>query len=156
MGAIAILICVVPFIMLNRRKKKREKLFLQSLSKIAAPVDGQIDQYEIIGNFAIGMDEAKNMVFFYRPTKDKVEAQFVELEGFQKSKVIKTYRSFKNNNGIQKEIDRLELCFIPTLKDTPQIKLEFYNSDVSMRLNGELQSIEKWSNLINDQLKHIK
>ncbi len=156
MGAIAIVICVLPFIMLSNSKKKRENKFLESLSKMAAQNKGQIDKHEIVGGFGIGIDKAKNFVYFHRLTQDKVVEQTVDLDEIQSSKVINRSRTIRNKDGNQRVIDRLELSFIPTTKSKPEIKLEFFNSEETMRLHGELQSIEKWSNLINDRLKHMK
>ncbi len=59
----------------------------------------------------------------------------------------------KSKDGNQKMIDRLELCFISKAKDKPEIKLEFFNADVHPQLYGELQTVEKWSKLINGRLK---
>lgn len=51
---------------------------------------------------------------------------------------------------------KLELSFLPIANDKPEIKLEFFHIDVSVQLYGELQSIEKWSKIINDRLNHKK
>lgn len=157
MGAIAIIICVLLYILLNRNKKKREKLFLQPLLKMAAQNNCQIHKHEIFGNFAIGMDETKNFVFFHKLANDEVIEQSVDLGEIQSCKVINTSRMLKSRDGgSQKVIDRLQLSFIPLTKTKPGIKMEFFNSEVSIRLNGELQLIEKWSKLINDHLNHMK
>jgi len=155
-GAVAIIICALPFVMMSRSRKKREKAFLQSLSKIATQNNCQINQHEIFGNFAIGIDETKNFVFFFRQVKDNEIEQLVDLSEIQSCKVINTSRNFKNKDGNQKVIDKLELSFTPTAKNKPEIKMEFFNADVNIQLYGELQSIEKWSKLINDRLKHKK
>ena len=55
-GAIFSIIAILPIVMLIVNKKKREKKVLQSLSKIAAQNNCQIDQSETLGNFAIGID----------------------------------------------------------------------------------------------------
>lgn len=155
-GTITMIICALPFVMVNNSKKKREKIFLQSLLEIAAQNNCQIYQHEILGNFAIGIDETKNFVFFYSQIKDKENKQYVDMSETQSCKVINTSRTFKNKDGNQKVIERLALSFVPTAKNKPEIIIEFFNADVSLRLNGELQLIEKWSNLINDRLKNRK
>ena len=151
-GAGTIVICAVPVIMMNRSIKKREKKFLQSLSEIATRNNCRINRHEIFGSFAIGIDESKNFVFFSRRTKDKEIDHTVNLGEIQKCQVINTSRTIKNKDVNQKVIDRLELSFSPFAKNKPEFKLEFFNADDSARLHGELQSIEKWSKLINDRL----
>lgn len=155
-GAVAIIICALPFVMMSRSKKKREKIFLQSLSEIATKNNCQITQHEIFGSFAIGLDESKSFVFFYKKMPGKEEEQSIDLGEIQNCKVINTSRTINNKEGNQKVIDKLELSFSPAAKNKPGIKLEFFRSDVSVHLDGELQSIEKWSKLINDLLRSIK
>lgn len=152
-GAIAILICFLPFVMITRSRKKKEKLFLKSLSDFAIQNNCQIDQREVFNSFAIGMDEAQNFVLFYSKTKDREIAQFVDLGKIQSCKVSNTNRTYKNKEGDHKVIDKLELNFIPTARNQPAVTMEFFNPEVSLQLSGELQSIEKWSKLINDRLK---
>ena len=153
-GAIFSIIAILPIVMLIVNKKKREKKVLQSLSKIAAQNNCQIDQSETLGNFAIGIDKSKNFAFFYK--QDQEITQSVNLNEIQNCKVIKTIRTFKNKDGNQKEIEKLELSFIPIGKNNPEITFEFFNINVNSQLYGELQSIEKWSRLINERVNHKK
>jgi len=152
-GAIVIVISALPVILMNRSIKKRKKVLLQSIKEMATQNNCHINQHEIFGSFAIGIDDSKNFVFFYRQTKEKEIKQFVDLGEVQSCKVINTSRTLKRKEGNQKVIDKLELSFIPAM-NKPEIKLEFFNADVNAQLYGELQSIEKWSKLINDRLKN--
>ena len=151
-GAVAIMICILPFIMMSNSRKKREKLFLQALSRIAAQNNCQIGYHEIFGNFAIGFDSSKNFVFFYKQTKDNKQEQSVDLEGIQNCKVINVSRTFKSKEESHQVIDRLELCFTPMLKNKSEIKLEFFNADLNLQLYDELKAIENWSKMIKDRL----
>lgn len=153
-GAIIITICILPIVMLRRSRKKRESVLLQSLSEIATQNNYQINQYEILGSLAIGIDKTQNFVFFYRQIENNETKEFVNLDEIQSCNVINTGKSLNNKNENQKEIDRLELSFIPTSINKSEIKMEFFNSDVNAQLYGELQLIEKWSIIINDRLKH--
>ncbi|MBZ9651820.1 hypothetical protein [Psychroflexus montanilacus] len=153
-GAIIITICILPIVMLRRSRKKRESVLLQSLSEIATQNNCQINQYEILGSLAIGIDKTQNFVFFYRQIENNETKEFVNLDEIQSCNVINTGKSLNNKNENQKEIDRLELSFIPTSINKSEIKMEFFNSDINVQLYGELQLIEKWSIIINDRLKH--
>lgn len=153
-GIVAVIICILPFIMMNNGRKKREKVLLQSLSEIAARYNCQISRYDVFSNFAIGIDEAKNVVFFFKQNDDNKMTQFVDLSKIQSCKVINTSRTLKSRDGNQKITDRLELNFIPAVKNLPEVKMEFFNAEVSLHLNGEIQTIEKWCELINSRLKY--
>ena len=147
-GIFGTFLCILPFILIARSRKNRAKQLLKSLTKIANEHQCQINQKETFGNFAIGLDELKNAVFFYRESKDKIDEQYLELADFQNCKVINTNRTFKNNGSLQKVIDKLELDFIPKTKEKQDVKLEFFNADVSLQLYEELHGVEKWSKII--------
>jgi hypothetical protein len=153
-GAIMIAICILPFISMSRGRKKRDKQMLQSLTEIAKQHNCQISQHEFCGDFVIGIDEIKNSVFFHKHLRDKTIEQFIDLASIKNCKIININRAIKNHEGTHKVIDKLELVFIPASKNKSEITLEFFNSDVTTQLYGELPTIEKWSKLINDRLKY--
>jgi hypothetical protein len=155
-GAVSIAIVTLPVVLLGRNKRKKSNYLKSILSQLAAEHDCRIDQPEIAGNLAIALDETRNFVFFCNQVKDHVDKQYVDLGKIQSCKVINTSRMLKSKDGNQKVIDRLELCFIPKAKDKPEIKLEFFNAEINPQLYGELQTVEKWSKLINAQLKRKK
>jgi hypothetical protein len=151
-GAIIIIILALPFIMSSRNKKETQKKMLQSLSGVSAKNNCQIDQHEILGSFAIGIDETKNFAFFYHLSAGKEIEQSINLSEVKNCKVINTSRTLQEKGGNRKVIDKLELSFMPTANNKPEVKLEFFNSEESLQQNGVLQSIEKWSKLINSRL----
>lgn len=151
-GAILLAICILPILLIIRSRKKAERQMMQSLTGIANQNNCKVSQYELCGDIAIGIDEIKNFVFFYNKTNGKASAQAVDLANYQSCKVMKTGRTIKSNNGNYTEIEKLELSFVPISKDKNAIILKFFNVDDSFQLNGELQAIERWSNLINKKL----
>ena len=151
-GAVSVAIVTLPVVLLGRSKRKKSKFFNAVLSELAAQHDCKIDQREIAGTHAIGLDESRNFVFYCTLKKENVEKQFIDLGKIQNCKVISTSRMLKSKDGNQKVIDRLELGLTPKAKDKPEIKLEFFNADVHPQLYGELQAVEKWSKLINERL----
>lgn len=151
-GAILIIICALPFISIRRNRMKKEKSILQSLTRVAAQNNCQIDHQDLCGNFAIGIDETKNSVFFYRQAKVNEVEQYVNLDEVQSCKIINTNRTFMSSGKKQEVIDKLELSFIPTTNSKPVANMEFFNIDMNIQLFGELELIKKWSKLINDRL----
>lgn len=128
-GAIMIAICILPFILINNSIKKQKKQLLQALLALSDQKNCKMTQYELGSNLAIGIDENADLLFFFKRLKDKEISQHVNLK------------------------DKLELCISPKTKSRPDIFLEFYNSEENLQLNGELQLIEKWAKIINDQIK---
>lgn len=152
-GAILIASFVVLFVFIGRNKKKREAKALQPLINIANRLDCNVSKHEICGNFVIGIDESKNIVFFYKNIKDKAFEAYVNLVEIQNARVRKRARTIEYRNGNNAVIDQIELLFVPSDKKKKEIAWEFFNTDISMQLRGELQTAELWSELINDQLK---
>jgi hypothetical protein len=151
-GGIIFIVCMLPFILMYMKRKKNEKQFLQLLSTIAEQQNCQISQYDVFGMFGIGLDEVKNVVFFYRKTNDNINEYTVDLSGIKSCEVINT--GVMDNK--QRVVDSLELSFIPVAKNNSIVKMVFFNSKTNIQLCGELQLIEKWSTIINNQLKKDK
>ena len=151
-GAIIVAICVAPFVVMGQSNKQRTKQLLQSLTNLANQQACQISQYEICGDFAIGIDENKKHVFFYKQAKGKIEEQHIDLAEVQQCKLVNTGRTINSKDGNYRIVDRLELSFIPSDPQKKEKKLEFYYSEKNIQLNGELQCIEKWAKTINAQM----
>ena len=149
---IILTICILPFIFMSRSRKKREKKFLQSLSKIAEKHNCNITQHEFCGDFVIGLDENANAVFFFKQVNNKETAKYINLTKIQSCTMINTSKTIKAKNSSYKEIDKLEFKFLPTTKYKPNILLEFYNYDESLPLSCQLELMEKWLKIINDKL----
>jgi len=151
--AIIVTICVLPFLLMSKSKKNRQKKILQVLSNMAIKHSGKITQYEFCGDFVIGIDENTNAVFFFKKTNNIETKKYVNLAKTQKCQVINTSKIIKTKNSSYKEIDKLGLSLLPSSKYKPVVTLEFYNYDDSLPLRGELQLLEKWFKLINSRLK---
>ncbi|MDO9039135.1 MAG: hypothetical protein Q7U59_12400 [Lutibacter sp.] len=63
-GAIFIAIFMLPFIFMLSGRKKKEKQLRQSILAIANNHNCKISQQEISDEFAIGLDESLNQLFF--------------------------------------------------------------------------------------------
>jgi hypothetical protein len=148
-GLIAFALFIVPIVIINRGQKKRKEHMVQSLHKIALEHNSQIADHEVCGDFAIGVDPANKMVFFFKKTRDQETAQFLDLKTIEKSTVMNASRAFNN----QKLVDRLELRFLPMTKDKTPVDFLFYDAEVNMQMNGQLLSAEQWSKRINELIK---
>ncbi len=152
-GATFIAIFMMPFILMLNGRKKRERLILQSISAIANNLNCKISQYELYEEFAIGLDETANYLFFLTKTKDKEVAQYLNLTEIKSCKVVKTERNIGNKLNNYTTIENLGLHFSFFNKNNPDIILTFYDAEENMELNGEVQTIEKWAKIVNDRLK---
>jgi len=152
-SAMSIAICILPFALVVRSKKKRENELLNALNNIAKQHNGSISQFEHCGNFVIGLDDKTNLLFFYTKGDAVQSAQTIHLNEIQSCRVINSTRSINGKNGNYSIIEKLELSFTPTDRKKPETALEFFSTKESDRPSGELQAIEKWSKMVNQIVK---
>ena len=154
-GAIFIAIFMLPFVLMLHGRKKKEKQLVKSILAIANNHHCKISHQEISEEFAIGLDESANHLFFFKKTNDKEIAQHINLAEIKSCKVIKTANVTGDKEDNYKSIDKLDLQFSFLDKKNPDISFAFYNSEENFGLNGEIQIIEKWANIVNDRLKKL-
>lgn len=148
-GVIILAACILPFVLMVRSRKKKEKQLLLKLTGIANNHNFKISMHELFEEFAIGLDEKANQLFFLRKTKENETVQHINLEEVKDCKVVKTGHSDNNYNTI----DKLELQFSFLEKKKQDEFLVFYNSEENTQLSGEILTIEKWVKILNDRLK---
>lgn len=151
-GSITVAICAIPFVLTIGGRKRREKQMMRSLQTMSAQHNCQIGQREFCGNYLLGMDQAGRYVFFHQVSKEAIEERAVDLMEIVACKPINIGRKIAG----ERVVERLGLEFVPMDQDMPEITLELYNNDHSFQLRGELQSMEKWTRLINDRLKKLQ
>jgi len=148
-----ILICSIPFVIMGRNSKKREKQFLRTLLEIAGKNNGKLSNHDFLTHAAIGIDDDAKMIFFVKKANNMETHQLVTLHEIQKCNMITATRNGSNEDGLFKIIEKLELAFEHRDKRKANTVLEFYNADYSSpTLTGELQLIEKWCKMINDKI----
>ena len=138
------------------KRKRREGQMLQILSGIAGRNGSHVAMHEVFGDFIIGMDESHSHVFFYKKNQGNPLEQSINLSAIQQCKVVNSTVNIQGKNGKYQVTDRLALTFIPKDKSLAASRLEFFNAEDSMQLNGELQVAEKWAKMVHEGLKRKK
>lgn len=136
-GLICVAICAMPFVLISRSRKKRERKLIESIKELAKQHNNEITQYEVCGDYVIGIDEPKNILFFQLNAQEETKQQVVDLS------IIDNCNISRKNSKNQR-IERLDLELIQTDNNKPKIVLEFYNVDLNYQPSGELESIQKW------------
>ena len=154
-GAIFIAIFMLPFIFMLRGRKKKEKQLRKSILTLASNHHCKISQLEISEEFAIGIDETLNQLFFLKKTANKEIAQHVNLVEIKSCRVIKTGNTTGNKEDNYKSIDKLDLNFSFLDKKNHDISFVFYDSEENFGMDGEIQIIEKWAKIVNERLKNL-
>ncbi|MUH37223.1 hypothetical protein D9O36_15335 [Zobellia amurskyensis] len=148
-GTISAVICAAPFVLVTRSVKKKEKAMLRSLNDFADQDNCKIHEHEYVGDFIIGMDTTKNVVFFYRKEKDSSEKLSVDLKDVKNCHVSKIGKSVRHNGKVEQTIERIELVFTTSPTASRDVVFELFNTQNNLQLNGELQTAEKWAQKVN-------
>lgn len=149
-GILSISVIIIPILIMNKNRKKRKEKILENLKSIAVEKNCLISNYEFCGNFIIGIDDTKSYVFFYKKNNEAEATKVnVNLCNIADCKLINIGRTVGNS----KIIDKAGIRFVPLSKTAPPLDMEFYNSEESMHMNGELQVAEKWQQLLREKIK---
>ncbi|HET8860796.1 hypothetical protein [Marivirga sp.] len=156
-GFAALVICVLPFVFDYRSRSKKTKHLKLSLAKLAEQHNCEVNQYEYCSNFILGIDENRNSLFFFRqPKTEEGISQYINLEEIQKCEVVKKTKNVKTDTENLTIVERVEMSFIPSNTNKVEQKIELFDKEKNMQLNGELQFVDKWSKQINGHLKSKK
>lgn len=152
-GAIAVAMCTVPFVIMYFKRRNKQDKKLQMLKQLAQEQSCTISQFEFCGDFLIGMDVNRNFVFFLKQKKEETITRFIDLSDVEVCQAVKKTRIIDVNEKKETLIDRVELQFLPRAKNNMEISLELYDDHVNNQLDGEIQFGDKWSKQINDTLQ---
>ena len=143
-GAVLLVICIAPFILVRKRQltKKNEKL--QILNNLSQEHNCFIQEYEVCNDFILGIDKSKNFLFFYKQSEETTHSQVINLQEIDKCVVIKKTRSIND-----KTIALIELNFI---KKNEVTSIIIYDEKTDLLISNELLVANKWSLIINSSL----
>jgi len=143
-GAVLLIICIAPFILVRKRQltKKNEKL--QILNNLSQEHNCFIQEYEFCNDFILGIDKSKKNLFFYKQSEETTHSQVINLQEIDKCVVIKKTRSIND-----KTIALIELNFI---KKNEVTSIIIYDEKTDLLISNELLVANKWSLIINSSL----
>ncbi|WP_027418295.1 hypothetical protein [Crocinitomix catalasitica] len=156
-GLVLVLVIILPFAGMRMKRKKSNKKLLDALNELAVSNHFSINQHELLSDIAIGIDAIKKQLFFVKRTDQFDVNQIVDLSHIVNCEIVKTQRNVENATTPFKIIEKLELvCQSQTGNKKSQSVIEFYNADIDMQLNGELQLLEHWKNIIVEKIGFAK
>ena len=150
-SATLILLIVVPITLMQLKKRKKEQMLLKGLKSLSKQQKCTLTTYDVTSDFAIGLDQATKTLFYYKNTVLENVSKHLNLSHFLDCEVLEARQnSSKNKKG---EIENLNLVLYPIDKSTASETLKIYNSKENYQLNGEVDLIKKWKDLISTTLK---
>ncbi|WP_047789414.1 hypothetical protein [Tenacibaculum mesophilum] len=144
-GAILLVICIVPFILVRKKQLTKKKKKLQILNNISLEYNCNIEEYEFCNDFVLGIDKSKNYLFYFKQSEENIQKEVINLQTIEECIVIKKTRSINDRT-----IELIKLNFI---KDNETTSIIIYDEKKDLLISNELLVANKWALLINSSLK---
>lgn len=149
-GIVVILLITIPLTLLNIKKNKKKKEFIQKFHDFAKKNNCDISEFDHWGTTLIGIDKVAGKLFYHKKQPDIMIEKTISLNEIQKCRAINTNRTVKTQNQSNTVTDKLELAFTYYDKNKSDEIIEFYNNSFDgLALTDELLMVEKWEKIIN-------
>ncbi|WP_378186825.1 hypothetical protein ACE939_00570 [Aquimarina sp. W85] len=154
-GLLMIVLCTIPFYLLGRSATKKRKKLLAGITDLAAQHYQTIDTVEYGPEFSIATTQTKEAILFYKKSDVKEIALYIDLDKLLSCTFIHLKEKVQNQGKFYEHTKKLALsCKTTSQEDI--LLLEFYNVDDGLQLNGELELLTKWHQIINKSIKMIR
>ncbi|UCS91752.1 hypothetical protein KZP23_13480 [Echinicola marina] len=147
MGLVGLVLCILPFVLLQRSRKKKENELKEGLEAIATQARSEVGAKDLGFEFAVGLSPNKDHLFYYKKTNEKVQEESIPIATVENCTMHTVNRFMNTKKGKESIIDKLELVFI--LKNGVKSQLEFFNGEEKSQLNGELSLVKKWESMVH-------
>lgn len=144
-GIILVLICIIPFVIINKKKATKRRNKLKILTDSVQKMNGIMYKNEFWNHYGIGLDKTNKMLYFSNQNDTQNSYEVINLKSIVTSTIIK-----KEDNS--KSITALGLQLEFKDKSKPNVYLSFYERDQNLFLVNELDLIQRWPTIINEQL----
>lgn len=149
-----IAVSLSPFFIYSFVTKVKAKNLLAKLQEAARASGTNISEYESCGNFVIGIDDNKKMLFFLRKVPDNPKPQVINLDKVLQCKKIHEARTVKDGGSQYTSVERLGLHFVFRDPSVLDVQLDFFKMDTDIKPTGELQCMEKWHGIVKRSLSN--
>jgi hypothetical protein len=144
-GIILLLICIVPFLVITKKKATKRRNKLKILTNSVQKMNGAIYQNEFWNHYGIGLDKTNKMLYFSTQSDEENSYEVISLKSSTACSIIKKQDNSNSITGLGLQLDFTD-------KSKPTVYLPFYERDRNIVLVNELDLIQRWSTTINEQL----
>ena len=144
-GIILVLICIVPFLVITKKKATKRKNKLKILINSVQKMNGAIYKNEFWNHYGIGLDKTNKMLYFSTQSDEENSYDVINLKSIATCSIIKKQDNSNSITGLGLQLDFTD-------KSKPAVYLSFYERDRNIVLVNELDLIQRWSTTINEQL----
>ncbi|WP_040280920.1 hypothetical protein [Psychroserpens damuponensis] len=149
-SAVLVLLVTTPVVLIQQQQKKKERKLLNALKALANQHKSKLAEFEVFKNFAIGLDANNHNLFFYKQNSKKEISQRIDLNNIKSCGILNSKKA--NHTDKHDTIVRLQLVLNPKSSSKHEQNIEIFNQIDDFQLNGELEVIQKWEHIIQNNL----
>lgn len=153
LGTIMVAICVLPFVAVSISRRNVKKGVEKSLRTLLSQNNASATKEEFIGNKALALDENQGMLFFIKNHSTSSESFVVKMNEMKSCKLDKESRTVASERGSYLLVESLVLRLTPALKGAKEVQIPIFKIEDDLHLNDELALAERWSAIIDEQLR---
>lgn len=153
LGAITILVLVVPFVYVYIKNHKKDSKTKSILTKYADAENSKIDESDTLSNFAIGIDYNQYKLFFIKHSKNNETEQIIDLNEIKNVRLVNEKRAVKIGKTSTLVVEKIEIVLTSNIPNKPDYILGLYDENINFVLGGEVQLADKWVAILETALK---
>jgi hypothetical protein len=143
----------LPFLLMGRSQGKQDKQLQAAFSQAAAQNGLNIAQKDFWARkYGIGIDPHAHKLLYLKMKGEEQKILLIDLAQVEKCRLVNQSRGVKTHQTAGKVIEHLELRFTFHQPGTAEQVVEFYNVDESLTMGKEVLLMEKWNQLVQEQL----
>ncbi|KEZ94550.1 hypothetical protein IL45_01305 [Nonlabens ulvanivorans] len=146
-----IIICVLPFLIINGKAKKRAQLIKSTLETKIQKDNKILGDYEVHNSFAIGIDSNNSLIYFYIKKSEMEQFKKIKLTQISTCQVVKVTKRITNGKSNYELIERVKLVFYNS-KNSEEEQFELYNDEDNSQLDGEIALAHSWKQKLDEIL----
>lgn len=152
-GLVILAICIIPFVLMGIYKKKKAQQLLNDLYGFATKHHCIISEYESGGDYIIGLDNVKKVLFFYKNAHHHTMIEKLELAQVKHCRSVTSVAEIKSEDGTKKTTDSIELVFGMKAENKPEVRWTLFDTLNDMVMIEEHQLAERWAAKVKQLLK---
>lgn len=140
---------IVPAFISGLRSKKKKEKFKSEFLAIGESNGIKISEYDKWNHYAIGIDRESKKILYLNNVLNVEKVLIINLNMVRSLEVQEISRTVNTKSGNIKVLDQLKLKIKHRAKDTSEIYIEFYNSEINSIPHNEMELIGKWRKIID-------
>jgi hypothetical protein len=150
-----VLIVVLPFVIINMRKKMWARKFHQYFLDLARKERLEFSKHEIWHkNYAIALDSINKKLLYLKKDNSETVSRVVDLRQVGKCVIDKTDILDVKRDGTNPDSYKLDLILDHRNGTNTELVLEFYNNASFMPVREDYEHIRKWQEIITEHIKN--